>query len=246
MTFLRVEDFNPKSGIRKECEEETKLLKKLELYLESQKEIIGFVSLKYVNDEGKALLGVGRKMIDEKWIIELETGEKIENLTAREMIDNEGIKIMMPETNECNRWKKSMTKAEREEEEKAEQVASLRRDTVLFEEYKKMLEKMKKDGIEEFRFDSFLKIVAKFNSNFYTDVNGRRVILEPFKVGKEEKKYTPGCVVRESIKEVLSCIDNQEMIINSRVNAELLKRKVNEANLGEGVEKKSEVYKEDD
>ena len=137
MTFLRVEDFNPKSGIRKECEEETKLLKKLELYLESQKEIIGFVSLKYVNDEGKALLGVGRKMIDEKWIIELETGEKIENLTAREMIDNEGIKIMMPETNECNRWKKSMTKAEREEEEKAEKVVLLGKDTVLFEEYKK-------------------------------------------------------------------------------------------------------------
>eukprot|EP00957_Ditylum_brightwellii_P084125 6395565-Ditylum_brightwellii.AAC.1 len=100
--------------------------------------------------------------------------------------------------------KRILARKEREEKEKAQERAVLRKEQDLFHEYQKIVRIIKEGDVNAFTFQDFVVLGNKFTSTYYTDVDERRINVEPKIDGKKSRIHVPGCAVRSSLKDVLS------------------------------------------
>eukprot|EP00957_Ditylum_brightwellii_P177797 13543350-Ditylum_brightwellii.AAC.1 len=116
---------------------------------------------------------------------------------------------------------------ERKLDEEARKIATVKRGKYYFDEYKDICSKIEENEENILKYDDFLSIGKIFTSKHYTGVNGKLVTIEPSLNQSEENTcyHVVGCAAKESIKEILSCMDNHKEFAGARIQVETLMRK---------------------
>jgi hypothetical protein len=228
MNFLKTHEYEIRpSPIDSICSKE-KVIRQVERYLYGVKAFVEGVPIEYVCEDGSISDGLATKGRNNLWNIVLEDATCFENVEMKSMLDDDKVKVKFITTKEMRNCKRVAAMLEREKEKEAKEIAALRRETHLYEQFNEFSKEVmeRSDGL--LTYSDYVHIGDTFNSPFTTVVNDWNITIDPLLKNKNKEYNVVGCAVRESVKEILSCVQNHRDLADARVQAEVLKRKNDE------------------